>query len=183
MTAPRTSEDRIRAAYERHAALYAPSVVTAAAQLLDDLLDAAGKHGHQPEAEGLSWLTVAAAETTSTKYGRPHAERSSTEMYELHAALSKALDAQGLTREGSFVRMGVAVKPLDGGPSWGLGGTTGLAVALYVDSGWELMVNTPRTRVFSIHAPTTEAGAIEVAQIVRDILTGDTPDPFRRAHR
>ncbi|MFJ8798504.1 hypothetical protein [Streptomyces sp. NPDC102487] len=183
MTAPRTSEDRIRAAYEGHAALYAPSVVTAAAQLLDDLLDAASKHGHDSDVDGLSWLTVAAAEATSRKYGRPRTERTSTEVYTLHAALSAALDEQGLTREGAWVRMGVAVKPRDDGPSWGLGGTTGLAVALYTDSGWELMVNAPQTRAFTIHAPATEAGAAEVARIVRDILTGDRRDPFRRTDR
>ncbi|MCX5286238.1 hypothetical protein [Streptomyces sp. NBC_00198] len=56
-------------------------------------------------------------------------------------------------------------------------------MALYTDSGWELMVNAPQTRAFTIHAPATEAGALEVARIVRDILTGDTPDPFRLAHR
>ncbi|MEW2164392.1 hypothetical protein AB0912_15570 [Streptomyces sp. NPDC007084] len=183
MIASRTSVDRIRAAYDRHAALYAPSVVTEAAQLLDDLLQTAAKHGHDRDVEGLSWLTVAAAEATSRKYGRPRTERNSTEVYTLHAALSAALDEQGLTRAGSWVRMGVAVRPRDDGPRWGLGGTTGLAVALYTDSGWELMVNSPQTRAFSIHAPTTEAGATEVAQIVRDILTGDTPDPFRPAHR
>ncbi|MCX5285930.1 hypothetical protein [Streptomyces sp. NBC_00198] len=116
MTAPRTSEDRIRAAYESHAALYAPSVVTAAARLLDDLLDAASKHGHDSDVDGLSWLTVAAAEAASRRYDRTRTERTSTEVYTLHAALSAALDEQGLTREGAWVRMGVAVKPRGDGP-------------------------------------------------------------------
>jgi len=76
------------------------------------------------------------------------------------------------------VRMGVGVAPLPGGPTWGM--DRGLAVAMYVDSGWQLMANSERTRVHTIHAPATAAGAAEVAQLVHAVLEGTEPDPFRR---
>ncbi|MFE4663818.1 hypothetical protein ACWCQZ_46895 [Streptomyces sp. NPDC002285] len=56
----------------------------------------------------------------------------------------------------------------------------GLAVVLYTDSAWELMLNSTRTTSHTIHAPVTEAGAAEVAQLVHGVLSGDVTDPFRR---
>ncbi|MER8030702.1 hypothetical protein ABTZ78_17285 [Streptomyces bauhiniae] len=180
MNATPTAESvsKIRAAYDAHAAFYAPSVVTDAARLRDALFATAADHGHQPDADGLAWLTMAATEATSRKYGLPRPERPAPETYALHAALRKALVEEGLVLASDCpIRMGVGVDPLPGGPTWGMG--NGLAVALYVDSGWELLVNTSRSRAFTIYAPATAAGAGEVAAIVHGILRGDLEDPFR----
>ncbi|MFJ8006108.1 hypothetical protein [Streptomyces fagopyri] len=179
MNAPRTSEDRIREHFGRLYALFAPSVVTDAAAYLDALTVTAGQHGHAADPDHVGMLAQVAAEVTPRKYHRPSEERSGTEVYEMLGILRKAFEAAGLTIAGSQVRMGAAVEPLEGGPVWGWDGKAGLSVALYSDSGWELMVNQPQTRIFSIYAPVTVDGAAEVAAIVRSILTGETPDPFR----
>lgn len=181
MEAPPTehSTNEITTWYAGLRALYAPSVIAEAAHLLDALHETADTYGHPRDSHHLGGLATAAAEATAGKYGRPAATRSLPEITTLHAELGLAFLDEGLTQAVSHVRMGTAVEPLPGGLTWGLGGRTGLAVALYSDSGWELLVNQPRTRVFTIHAPATREGAREVAAIVHGILRGDLPDPFR----
>nr|WP_011265277.1 hypothetical protein [Streptomyces sp. FQ1]AAX51382.1 unknown [Streptomyces sp. FQ1] len=180
MSTPTTdSPTRIRRIYDRHAGLYAPSVVDEAAALLDAYLATAEQHGlDRKAADDEGWLALAAAEAVARKYRRPESERTSAELAELSAALRAALTAEGLEVVPTPVRMGVGVAPLPGGPTWGTAG--GLAVALYSDSGWELMLNATRTTAHSICAPVTEAGAAEVARLVHGVLRGDIRDPFRR---
>ncbi|OUD03003.1 hypothetical protein [Streptomyces swartbergensis] len=180
MTTPTTdSPARVRRIYDGHAGLYAPSVVTEAAALLDAYLATAEEHGlDRKAADDEGWLALAAAEAVARKYGRPATERTSTELHQLVRELTAALTAEGLEVVPTPVRMGVGVAPLPGGPTWGMNG--GLAVALYTDSAWELMVNATRTTSYTIHAPATAAGAAEVAQMVHGVLRGDIPDPFRR---
>ncbi|MCI3277629.1 hypothetical protein [Streptomyces cylindrosporus] len=184
MEAPPTEDsiNKITTAYGGLRALYTPSVVAEAAHLLDALYETAAGHGHPREDRlgRLGGLITAAAEATSGKYGRPAAERTPTEIVALQAELGLAFLDEGLTPAASQVHMCVAVEPLPGGPRWGWDGHVGLAVALYADSGWELMVNQARTRVFTIHAPGTPEGAREVAAIVHSILAGDLEDPFRK---
>lgn len=185
MEAPPTkhSTDKITAWYAGLRSLHAPSVIAEAARLLDALHETADTYGHPRNSYHLGGLTTAAAEATAGKHGSPPATRSLPEITTLHAALGSAFLDEGLTQAVSRVRMGTAVEPLTGGLTWGLDGRTGLAVALYSNSGWELMVNQPRTRVFTIHAPATPDGAREVAAIVHGILRGDLPDPFRSNSR
>lgn len=180
MSTPTTdSPTRIRRIYDGHAGLYAPSVVDEAAALLDAYLATAEQHGlDRKAADDEGWLALAAAEAVARKYRRPESERTSAELAELSAALRAALTAEGLEVVPTPVRMGVGVAPLPGGPTWGTAG--GLAVALYSDSGWELMLNATRTTAHSICAPVTEAGAAEVARLVHGVLRGDIRDPFRR---
>ncbi|WP_019059975.1 hypothetical protein [Streptomyces prunicolor] len=183
MQAPPTehSTNKITTWYAGLRALYVPSVIAEAAHLLDALHETAAAHGHPREDRlgRLGGLITAAAEATADKYRRPTTNRQLDEINELHRALTQAFTEAGLTITGSHVRMGVAVEPLEGGPRWGWDNAAGLAVALYADSGWELMVNNPRTRVFTIHAPDTPDGAREVAAIVHSIAAGDLPNPFR----
>lgn len=180
MTTPTTdSAARVRRIYDRHAGLYVPSVVTEAANLLDAYLTTAERYGlDRAAADQDGWLALAAAETVSRKYSRPTPERTSTEVLQLGTALHNMLTAEGLEIVSTPVRMGVGVAPVPGGPTWGANG--GLAVALYTDSGWELMVNSVRTTSHTIHAPATADGAREVAKLVHGVLCGDVPDPFRR---
>ncbi|WP_331718500.1 hypothetical protein [Streptomyces virginiae] len=173
------SSARVRRIYDGHAGLYAPSVVTEAAALLDAYLATADQHGlDQKAADFDGWLALAAAEAVSRKYGRPATERTSAELYELLNHLRTALAAEGLEVVTTPVRMGVGIAPVPGGPTWGTAG--GLAVALYTDSGWELMLNSAHTTAHTIHAPATKAGATEVAQLVHGVLRGDVADPFRK---
>lgn len=176
------SINKISAVYSTYRGLYAPSVITDAARLLDALYETAAGHGHPREDRlgRLSGLINAAAEATAGKYGRPGTDRTHTDLVSLQAELALAFLDEGLTPAVSRLHMGTAVEPLPDGPRWGADRRTGLAVALYADSGWELMVNQPSTRVFSIHAPATPDGAREVAAIVHGILAGDLADPFRR---
>ncbi|MFF4821272.1 hypothetical protein ACFY2K_42595, partial [Kitasatospora sp. NPDC001309] len=151
-----------------------------ATRLLDDLAAAAEKHGHHG-GDAAGWLAQAAAEATSTKHHRmARTERTPAELTELLRALSDAFTELGLTVVPSQGGRGsVAVAPVPGGPTWGIN-ETGLRVSLYIDGGWDLTVNQPQTRVCSIYAPTTEAGAREVAALVAAVLRGDAADPFRR---
>ncbi|MEU3978101.1 hypothetical protein [Streptomyces bacillaris] len=187
MSTPTTdSAARIRRIYDRYAGLYADSLVTAAAALLDAYLATAEQHGLEGKAaDEEGWLAQAAADAVSKQHGRPKTERTASELNELLAHLRTALAAEGLTVVSTPVRMGVAVEPLPGGPVWGTGpggwnDPGGLAVALYSDSGWQLSTNSTRSTVHSIYAPVTEAGAAEVAQLVHGVLRGDVADPFRR---
>ncbi|NUK84939.1 hypothetical protein [Streptomyces lunaelactis] len=181
MTTPTTdSPARIRRIYDGYAGLYADSLVTDAAALLDAYLATAEQHGQDRKAaDEEGWLALAAAEAVSKKHSRPKTERVASELHELLAHVRTALTAEGLTVVSTPVRMGVAVAPVPGGPVWGTG-PGGLAVALYSDSGWQLSTNSTRSTVHSIYAPVTEAGAAEVAQLVHGVLRGDVADPFRR---
>ncbi|MFJ6085138.1 hypothetical protein ACIQI8_27390 [Streptomyces sp. NPDC092369] len=185
MEAPPTPQSitHITRHYSGLRALYGPSVITEAALLLDALYGTAGEHGHSREDRlgRLGGLITAAAEASAGKYGRPAVERTGNEIAALLMALRDAFQGEGLTVTGCQVRLGVAVEPLRTEPRWGLDGRTGLAVAVYSDSGWELLVNQASSTVVSIHAPTTKDGAREVAGIVKGILKGEIADPFRRA--
>lgn len=180
MTTPTTdSPAKVRRVYDRHTGLYAPSVVAEAAALLDAYLATAEQHGlDRKEADEEGWLALSAAEAVARKYGRPKTERTSAELSQLVRELNTALTAEGLEVVPTQVRMGTGIAPVPGGPTWGMNG--GLAVALYADSGWELMVNATRTTAHTIHAPATADGAREVAELVHGVLRGDLVDPFRR---
>lgn len=169
------SVQKVRRLLAGYRALYAPSVIDQAAALLDAYLDTAEQHGlDRGAANWDGYLTQAAAEPVSRQYGRPQQERTPAELYGLVADLRAVLVAEGLEVVPTPVPMGVGVAPLPGGPTWGL------AVALYTNGGWELMTNAERSRAFTIHAPATTAGAAEVARLVRGVLQGTEPDPFRR---
>lgn len=186
MTSPTAdSPTRIRRIYDGYAGLYAPSVVAEAAALLDAYLATAEQHGlDRKAADDEGWLALSAAEAIARKHRRPETERTFSDLTRLSDALRTTLIAEGLEVALTPVPMGIGVHPLPAGPTWGTDATgdtpSGLAVALYSDSGWELMMNTSRTSSYSIHAPVTEAGAVEVAQLVHAVLRGDAPDPFRR---
>ncbi|WP_327332964.1 hypothetical protein [Streptomyces anulatus] len=173
------SHARIRRIYDGYAGLYADSLVTEAATLLDAYLATAEQHGlDRKAADEDGWLAQSAAETIARKYSRPTTERTSAELSQLVRDLNAALTAKGLEVVPTQIRMGTGVAPLPGGPTWGMNG--GLTVALYSDSGWHLMVNAARTTVHTIHAPDTPDGTREVAHLVHGVLRGDIADPFRK---
>ncbi|MFF5265320.1 hypothetical protein ACFY4C_41100 [Actinomadura viridis] len=174
-----TTEERIRRHLARHRALYAPGVIAEAAALLDDLLEAAARHGVDPAAEATGWLVTAAAESIGPRYGRPAVERTAGQVRELAGVLAAECDRIGLQRAiATGGGAAVAVAPVPGGPTWGIA-STGLVVRIYSDAGWDLTINQARTPVISIYAPATADGARQVAEMLGRILHGRAPDPFR----
>lgn len=174
-----TSADRVRRIFDGYTGLYAPSVIAEAAAYLDDLFATAARHGHtNPRSDANGWLVQAAAEATSSKYGRPQMDRTGIATAQALADLTTAFQDRGLTVVACQAWVGVAVAPLPEGPVWGYG-SAGLAVCLYVDSGWTLSVNRPQSRIHTIYAPVTKEGAAEVADLVHGVLAGSVPDPFR----
>lgn len=174
-----SSVEAIRRVCSRYRGLYAPSVTAEAAALLDDLADTTAKYGLD-RGEVVSTLSGFAADVISSKYGRPAVERAFSEVGQLVRALSDAFVATGLKLAVARTRSGAAVEPVEGGPSWGVGGHAGLAVSLYLNSGWDLHANVAEsTRAVPIYAPATPDGAREVAELVRQVIHGETADPFR----
>ncbi|MEU6932827.1 hypothetical protein AB0A05_27135 [Streptomyces sp. NPDC046374] len=173
----KTAVERVHALFGRYRGLYAPSVISEAAGLLDELLDTLERHGHSRTGEASGMLVQAAADAVAEKYRRGRPDLTPGERSQLEGSLRDAFLGEGLVLAPSQVRLGVAVEPLKDGRTWGVSGT-GLAVALYTDSGWELMVNQLHTTVHTIHAPLTGSGAREVAVIVHQLLKGQLPNPF-----
>ena len=172
--------DRIRAALRGRTGLYAPSVVAEAAELLADLLEVAGRHGVGERTDAAGWLVSAAADSIGDRYRRAPAELTVAEVRDLSGALTEECVRLGLSRALALVDgQAVAVAPVDGGPTWGRD-QTGLAVVIYLDGGWSLLVNQPRTPVHTIYAPATADGAREVAELLNEIMCGRSADPFRR---
>ncbi|WP_147312447.1 hypothetical protein [Thermomonospora umbrina] len=172
--------DRVATYLARQRALYVPSVITEAGELLADLLAVAERHGVPPTAEAAGWLVTAAAESVSERHGRrPEPERTAAQARPLIDALTSECVRRGLTTAPARHGGGwdVAVEPVPGGRTWGPA-RTGLVVRIYADADWHVMVDQRRTRTFTIYAPATPAGAIEVAALLDDIMRGHATNPF-----
>ncbi|MFB9476851.1 hypothetical protein ACFFR3_45805 [Nonomuraea salmonea] len=170
--------ESVRRACNACTGLHGTTVVLEAARLLDDLAATAERHGHDLDI-AIAGLASYAADTVTSRYDRPKPERSVDEVNALLRHLADAFTDAGLTTTACEVRAGVAVAPIPGVRAWGPDRTTGLAVSIFLDSGWELTVNRPGAPLTSIYAPATREGARDVATIVRDVLHGVIPDPFR----
>src|SRR5262249_4294644 len=114
-------------------------------------------------------LADACVGVISQRYSRSPKERTNAEIDTMHQTLINALAGLGLTaRDGRAV---IVDRP----------GGTDLAVSIWADGGWDLSPYNPGgyARVMPIAAPATEAGAVEVAAIVNDVIAGRRPNPFR----
>lgn len=180
-----TFTDQAYASIERAAGnrrdLYAPSVLQQAAALLTDLWDAGSRHGVTTDA--WSWSTDlggATLDVITRPYDRaPSPERTHQELSALKASLIGALADNGVTAElgpRTFVR----VHRQDRTPPGGYDGTANLLVGIYSDGGWDVCFDAHGASVVSIAAPATEAGAVEVAQIVHALVNGELGNPLSR---
>lgn len=168
----------VTAALNGHRALYSPSAVAEAAQLLTDLAAVMDQHGVPPSSSARGWLVTAAAESVGSRHGRPARTRTPREVAALADGLAAECQRLGLVGA-AMGGMGFAAEPVPGGPVWGWG-RCGLAVRVYADAGWELVVNQERSPAVGVYAPASPAGAREVAGMLADIMHGRAPDPFTR---
>ncbi|MDH6128807.1 hypothetical protein [Kitasatospora sp. GP82] len=155
--------------------LIGPTALTTAALLLDDLSGAALVHGHTVNSPGMNWLVNAAAEATLQRLrSREQPIRPASETAPLLDRLRAALRDAGLDAVPG-TRSGVTVAVPPGRPT--SVSSSELTIALH--RGWELTINSAGSSVVSVRAPVTENGAVEIAGIVRDILSGGHGNPFR----
>ncbi|WP_431776498.1 hypothetical protein [Streptomyces cucumeris] len=168
-----------KAAKERRA-LYVPSVLEHAAELLTALWAAGEKHGVAPAEWGwVSDLAGGTLDVVSRQYeSAPKPERTVAQVVSLQGHLVSALKELGLT-----ARLGGPGVIVDRGPDTPRGGFHGDAdvdVRIYSDGGWAFSFAADGASVMSIVAPASEAGASQVAEITRAFVRGELGNVFRR---
>lgn len=161
-------------------ALYVPSVLEHAAELLTALWATGEKHGIRPSE--WNWTTDLAGGTldvVSRQYeSAPKPERTHAQVVSLQGHLIGALKELGLT-----ARLGGPGIIVDRGPDTPRGGYHGTAdveARIYSDGGWHITFAEDGASVMSIVAPASEAGASQVAEIIRAFVRGELGNPFRR---
>lgn len=160
-------------------ALYVPSVLEHAAELLTALWAAGEKHGVVPADWGWgSDLAGAVIDVVSRQYeSAPKPERTVEQVLALQGHLISALNELGLTtRPGS---PGVIVDRSPDTPRGGFHGDADIDVRIYSDGGWAFSFAADRAPVMSIVAPASHAGASQVAEIIRAFVRGELGNVFR----
>lgn len=170
-----------KAAKDRHA-LYVPSVLEHAAALLTDLSATGERHGVTPAEWGwVSDLAGSALDVVARQYERaPDPERTHAKVNSLLGHLIGALTSEEI---GLTARLGGPGIIVDRGPNTPRGGFHGdadIEVRIYSDGGWHFSFAADGASVMSIVAPASEAGASQVAEVVRAFVRGELGNPFRR---
>jgi hypothetical protein len=160
--------------------LYAPSVLEQAAALLTDLWAAGKRHGVDPgDWAAVTGLADASVDVVSHQHERaPEPTRTIAKIGSLQGHLVAALKDLGLTAR--LGGPGVIVARGPGTPRGGFHGDADVIVRIYSDGGWAFSFYQEGASVMPIVAPTSEAGASEVAEIVRAFVRGELANPFRR---
>ncbi|MDX2692218.1 hypothetical protein, partial [Streptomyces ipomoeae] len=188
-TAPDPTPDVSTAAYaavekasrSHRGTLYAPSVLEHAAELLTDLWAASERHGvTAPEWGWTIDLASGALDVVSRRYERPEKERTIEETLALARHLLEALtsDEIGLSAKPG-PRASVIVERSADTPRGGFHGDANLIVGIHSNGGWDMAFNQSGAPVLSIAAPASQAGASQVAEIVRALVHGELGNPFR----
>ncbi|MCS0605993.1 hypothetical protein NX794_33015 [Streptomyces sp. LP11] len=162
--------------------LYAPSVLEQAAELLTDLWSAGERHGVTASEWGWSVdLASGALDVVSRRYERPEKERTVEETLTLARHLLEALtsDEIGLSAKPG-PRASVVVERGDRTPRGGFHGDANVIVGISSNTGWDLAFNQNGAPLLSVSAPASQAGASQVAEIVRALVHGELGNPFRR---
>jgi hypothetical protein len=161
-------------------ALYAPSVLEHAAELLTALWAAGEQHGVTPAEWG--WTTDLSGGTldvVSRQYeSAPKPERTIAKIVSLHGHLVHALNELGLTAR--LGGPGVIVTRGPDTPRGGRDGDADVEARIYSDGGWALTFAADGAPVLGIVAPASEAGASQVAEIVRAFVRGELGNIVRR---
>ncbi|MBZ3918133.1 hypothetical protein [Streptomyces acidiscabies] len=174
------------AAVEKAAAslrcLYAPSVLEHAAELLTDLWAAGERHGVTTSDWGWAAdLPGGALSVVARRYERPETERTGQETMALARHLLEALTSDEIGLSAKLgPRASVVVERSSATPRGGFHGDANLIVGIYSNGGWDLAFNQNGASVLSIVAPASQAGASQVAEIVRALVHGEIGNPFRR---
>ncbi|MFH8520293.1 hypothetical protein ACH4CE_35520 [Streptomyces gelaticus] len=160
--------------------LYVPSVLEHAAELLTALWAAGEQHGVTPTEWGwVSDLAGGTLDVVARQYeSAPKPERTVEQIITLQGHLTSALSELGLTaRPGS---PGVIVSRGPGTPRGGYNGDADIDVRIYSDGGWAFAFAVDGASVMSIVAPASQAGASQVAEIVRAFVRGELGNVFHR---
>ncbi|MGW1252277.1 hypothetical protein [Streptomyces sp. NPDC002535] len=171
-----------KAARSQRGTLYAPSVLEHAAELLTDLWAAGERHGVTASEWGWAVdLASGALDVVSRRYERPTTERTTEETLTLARHLREALtsDEIGLSAKPG-PRASVIVERSADTPRGGFHGDANLIVGIASNVGWDIAFNQSGAPLLSIAAPATQAGASQVAEIVRALVHGELGNPFRR---
>lgn len=168
-----------KAAKSRHA-LYVPSVLEHAAELLTSLWAAGQRHGVAPgDWAWVSSLADASVDVVARQYeSAPDPVRTVAQVVSLQGHLVGALQELGLTAR--LGGPGVIVERGPDTPRGGFHGDADVDVRIYSDGGWAFSFAADGASVMSIVAPASEAGASQVAEIVRAFVRGELGNVFRR---
>lgn len=163
-------------------ALYVPSVLEHAAQLLTALWATGERHGVAPTE--WSWTTDLAGGTldvVARQYeSAPKPERTHAQIVSLQGHLIGALTSEEIGLTARLGGPGVIVERGPDTPRGGYHGDADIDVRIYSDGGWVFSFAADGASVMSIVAPASEAGASQVAEIIRAFVRGELGNVFRR---
>jgi hypothetical protein len=168
-----------KAAKLRHA-LYVPSVLEHAAELLTDVWATGKRHGVDPgDWASVTGLPDACVDVVARQYeSAPDPARSIAKVVSLQGHLVVALKELGVAAR--LGGPGIIVERGPDTPRGGVHGDADVEVRIYTDGGWAFSFNQQGASVMSIVAPASEAGASQVAEIVRAFVRGELGNVFRR---
>ncbi|MGW7460994.1 hypothetical protein [Streptomyces sp. NPDC054797] len=162
-------------------ALYVPSVLEHAAELLTDLWATGEKHGVAPgEWAWVTGLADASVDVVARQYERaPDPVRTLAKVVALQGHLIGALTSPELGLTARLSGPGVIVDRGPDTPRGGRDGDADVEARIYSDGGWSFSFAADGASVMSIVAPATEAGASQVAEVIRAFVRGELGNVFR----
>ncbi len=172
----------VEAASEKQPALYVPSVLEHAAELLTSLWAIGGEHSRPPAQ--WSWtsdMAEGALDLAACPYERDlETERTDAKVAALTGFLLAALASEeiSLTARLGARRDSVLVDRGPATPRGGRHGDSDLLVAITNDGGWFFAFSDEHIRRMKVMAPASPAGAYEVAETIRAFVHGELGDVF-----
>ncbi|GAA2509545.1 hypothetical protein GCM10010406_52500 [Streptomyces thermolineatus] len=174
----------VEAAAERLPALYVPSVLEHAAELLTSLWAIGGEHSVPPAQ--WSWtenMAKGVLDLAASPYERAlETERTDAEVTFLTDFLLGALVSEeiGLRAQLGARRDYVVVDRGPATPRGGQSGDSDILVAISNDGGWFFAFSDMHVRRMPVMAPASPAGAHQVAEAIRAFVHGELGDVFPR---
>ncbi|MEK8174999.1 hypothetical protein NKH77_55845 [Streptomyces sp. M19] len=158
--------------------LYVPSVLEHAAELLTTLWAAGEQHGSPPP----SGVGGQPARRRTRRRRQPVRAADDgthpTETFTLARHLLEALTSDEIGLSATLgPRANVVIERSSATPRGGFRGDANLIVGIYTDGGWDMAFNQNGASVLRIVAPASQAGACEVAEIVRALVRGELGNP------
>ncbi|MFD3700700.1 hypothetical protein ACFWUZ_31990 [Streptomyces sp. NPDC058646] len=162
-------------------ALYVPSVLEHAAELLTGLWATGEKYG--VASSEWSWTTDLAGGTldvVARQYeSAPDPVRTPAKVVALQGHLIGALTSEEIGLTARLSGPGVIVDRGPDTPRGGRDGDADVEVRIHSDGGWNFSYAADGASVMSIVAPATEAGASQVAEVIRAFVRGELGPVFR----
>lgn len=161
-------------------ALYVPSVLEHAAELLTDLWAIGEKHGvASGEWAWVTSLADASVDVVARQYERaPDPVRTPAKVVALQGHLIGALTSPELGLTARLSGPGIIVDRGPDTPRGGRDGDADVEVRIFTDGGWAFSFAADGASVMSIVAPATEAGASQVAEVIRAFVRGELGNVF-----